>query len=301
MELSDLVRQVLPVHRLGESITMDAARASAPGAFVELPCGRCHYVQRGEQGPVVLLLHGFLYHGMMWDDVIGPLSEHARCYVLDLMGWGYSSRNEAIDYDYALYARQVLEFMDALGIERASLVGQSMGGGTAIRFAVEHRDRVERLVLVDPASLPNPLALTGRVFALPGVGEVVMGLGGDRVTAENLKQLWFHDPAHVTPAYVARVTAPLKIQGSTWTVLNILRRLDFGSQSEHVKLLARTDVPILLVWGREDRAVPFAVGLTMREMLPKATFVVIPHAGHTPHEEDPATFLAAAVPFLLGA
>jgi pimeloyl-ACP methyl ester carboxylesterase len=295
-----LAHRILPVHLLRERRGYDEACREAPGSFVELPGGRCHYREAGE-GPPVVLIHGFMYSTVMWESVLEPLSAHFRVLALDLFGWGYSSRDEGRNYDYQLYADQLRSFLDALGLERAALVGQSMGGGAAIRFAVQHPERVERLVLVDPSSLPNPLPLAGQLFALPLVGELLMTAGGDAVLAKNLRDHWFHDPARVTPEYVARVGASLRIRGSSWTVLNILRTLDFGSQEALLDQLAELGLPTLLVWGRQDAAVPLELGRRMQRLLPGAELLVIDDAGHTPHEEHPEVFLERVVPFLQGA
>lgn len=291
------LHRALPLHRLRERTEYEEACQDAPGSFLDLPCGRTHYVEAGQGAPVILL-HGFLYTTLMWRPVLEPLGEHFRALAFDLLGWGYSARNDRLRYDYQLYADQLLQLLDALEIDRASLIGQSMGAGTIIRFAVQHPDRVERMVLVDAASLPNPLPLAGRTFALPFVGELLLGTGGNAVTAKNVKDLWFYDRSKVTPAYVEELTAPMRIKGSAWTLLNILRELDFGSQEEQVAALGELSLPTLLVWGRQDKAVPLPLGQKMHEMLPGSELLIIEEAGHTPHEEHPEQFLERVIPFL---
>ncbi len=297
---AEIVRRLAPVHRLGEPLTWREAMQEAPGRLLHLPLGPCHLVEAGpESGEPLLLLHGFLYHSVMWAGVQPSLAARgARAVAVDLLGWGYSGRNESMRYDYALYARQVLQVMDALGWERATLVGHSMGGGAAIRFAVEHPERVARLILVDPASLPVPLARVGRVLAWPGVGEAALALGAEALLEVNLKRFGFLDPSRVTPGYVAAVAAPLRIEGSSWTLLNILRELDFGSQQAQVEALGALEIPTLILWGARDRAIPLRVGLGFRDLLPRARFVVIDGSGHIPHEERPEAFLEEVAAFL---
>lgn len=294
-----MLRNALPLHRLRERLDYNEACALAPGRFIDLPSGRCHYEEVGE-GPPVLLVHGFLYSSFEWAPVMAQIGAAHRALAVDLFGWGYSERDERRLYDYVLYANQLLELMDALEIERAALIGQSMGGGTAIRFAVEHPDRVERLVLVDAASLPNPTPLVGRIFALPMVGELLLTTGGNAMIGRQLKDFWFYDKRHVTPEYVDRVARPLRIKGSSWTALAILRHLDFGSQEDLVTRLAGVDCPKLIVWGRQDKAVPLALGERMHEMLPGSELLILDEAGHTPHEEQPDEFLERVMPFLAG-
>ena len=145
----------------------------AHGKFVDLDGRRTHYIEKGEGEPVILL-HGFFYDSYLWAANIDALAQHFKVYALDLWGCGYSTR-EPLDYGYQLYADQVLLFMDRLGIQSASLVGQSMGAGTAILFCVQHRQRVNKLLLVDAAGLPNLLPRMGNFFNLPGVGEFFLG------------------------------------------------------------------------------------------------------------------------------
>src|SRR5262244_1247513 len=101
------------------------AKTHAQGKFIDLDGHQTHYIEKGEGEPIILL-HGFLYDSYLWGANIDALARHFKVYALDLWGWGYSTR-AALDYGYQLYASQVLLFMDALGIRRASLVGQSMG------------------------------------------------------------------------------------------------------------------------------------------------------------------------------
>ena len=106
------------------------------------------------------------------------LAEHYKVYALDLWGFGYSTR-EFLDFEYPLYAKQLKLFMDALDIPKASLIGQSMGGGTIIQFCLNNRERVDKIVLVDPAVLPNELPLMGRIANIPGVGEFLFGMNSN--------------------------------------------------------------------------------------------------------------------------
>ncbi|MEE8372329.1 MAG: alpha/beta fold hydrolase, partial [Dehalococcoidia bacterium] len=144
----------------------------ATGKFIDLGGNSTHYVEKGEGEPVILV-HGFFYDSYMWNKNIDALAKRFKVYALDLWGFGYSSR-DPMDYSYPLYADQLLGFMDALNIQKASLVGQSMGGGTCILFAVRHRDRVNKMILVDPAGMPNPLPLLGKMANLPKVGEFLL-------------------------------------------------------------------------------------------------------------------------------
>lgn len=290
---------LLPMLSPQEKYSWEYAKGHlAPGKFVQTGVNATHYIVKGE-GPPVILIHGFLYSTFMWKDVTDLLSKKFTVYAVDLLGWGYSQRLAAGDYTYRLYSDQIHQFMDALGIRKASLVGQSMGGGTAILFGTLHPDRVEKLILVDAAGLPNPLALTGRIFALPFLGEFLLSLPRRAVLASNIKQLWFYDPSKVTREYIAEVERPLMIEGSGRTILDILRHLDFGSLSAEIRTLGGTVKPILILWGREDRAIPLPIGEEMHKIFTGSELKIIEKAGHTPHEEHPEEAARLMTEFLL--
>ena len=273
------------------------ARKYARGDFIDLNGKSTHYIEKGEGEPVILL-HGFFFDSTLWTRNMDALAEKFKVYVPDFWGFGFSTR-EPLDYGYPLFARQVLEFMDELGIERASLVGQSMGGGTSILFCVEHRERIDKLLLVDPAGIPNPLPLTGKFLNLPGVGELIMGLSTNMVRMKNLCDFWVCNPETITDSLFDEVTRFQKVKGTTGVLLSILRKQFFDKLSDDIHRLARMDSPVMLVWGREDRAVPLQCGEQMHEILKGSRMEIVDEAGHVPNLERPQEFNRLAVEFLL--
>ncbi len=270
----------------------------AQGKFVDLGGRQTHYIEKGEGEPVILL-HGFFYDSFQWADNIDALAEHFKVYALDLWSFGYSTR-EPLDYSYRLYADQVLMFMDSLGIQSASLVGQSMGGGTAILFCVQHRHRVNKLLLVDPAGLPNPLPLMGKFFNLPLIGEFFFGLNTDAIRRKGLGDFWIHNKELLTESYFENVTRFQKINKTTKASLAIFRKQFFDKLSDEIHRLAQMEVQILLVWGREDKAVPLRCGQEMHRILKGSRLEIIDNAGHVPNFERAEEFNQLAVDFLRG-
>jgi pimeloyl-ACP methyl ester carboxylesterase len=270
----------------------------ARGTFIDLDGRKTHYLERGEGAPVILL-HGFFYDSYLWDANIDALARHCKVYALDLWGCGYSTR-QPLDYGYPLYAEQLRLFMDHLGIEHASLVGQSMGGGTAVKFCVQHRERVDKLLLVAVAGLPNPIPLMAKFFNLPGVGELFMGLKSDAIRRKGLADNFIHDKKRITASYFEEVTRAHKIEGSTEAGLAILRGRFFDTLSEEIDRLATMDVPTLLVWGRQDRAIPLSRGQELHRILKGSRLEILDHAGHVPNFEQAEAFNRLAVDFLQG-
>jgi pimeloyl-ACP methyl ester carboxylesterase len=272
------------------------ASKHAPGHFIDFGGHSTHYIERGDGSPVILI-HGFFYDTHMWHNNIDALAALFKVYAFDLWGCGYSTR-EPMDYGYPLYSRQLLQFMDALGIQKASLIGQSMGGGTIVRFAISHPDRIAKAILVDPAGMPNPLPLMGRIANLPLIGELMYGVQSDFMRKLALRRNFIHDPAYITDSYFANVTRFHKIKGTSEAMLSILRKRFFDTLLDEIQALGSTCIPTLIVWGREDQSIPVERGKAMHMILKSSRLQIIDQAGHCPHDEQSRVFNQLAVDFL---
>jgi pimeloyl-ACP methyl ester carboxylesterase len=272
------------------------ARKYAAGKFIDLDGYSTHYIEKGEGEPVILI-HGFLYNSYTWNNNIDALADRFKVYALDLWGFGYSTR-EPLDYGYPLYADQLLKFMDALNIQKASLVGHSMGGGTCIFFSVQHRERVNKVILVDPAGMPNPLPLIGKIANLPKVGEFLLGLKGNFYREMVLSTTFIYDKGFITDSYFENVTRFHKIKGTTEVLLKILRKQFFHTLLDEIRRLGEIDVSILIIWGRHDKAVPFERGQEMYKILRGSRLEIFEQMGHCPHDEQSQKFNQLALDFL---
>jgi len=272
------------------------AKKYAKGKFIKLDGYSTHYIEKGEGEPVILI-HGFLYDSYMWNKNIDALADKFKVYAIDLWGFGYSTR-DPMDYGYQLYANQLLKFMDALDIQKASLIGQSMGGGTSIFFSVNHRDRVNKLILVDPAGMPNPLPLIGKITNLPKIGEFLLRLKSDFYRKMVLSTTFIYDKEFVTESYFENVTRFHKIKGTIEILLKILRKQFFHTLSDEIHRLGEMDVPILIIFGRQDKAVPLERGKEMHNILRGSQLEIFENAGHCPHDEQSQKFNQLAVDFL---
>ena len=274
------------------------ASKHAPGKSIDLGGHRTHYIERGDGSPLIFV-PGFFYDTFMWHNNIDTLAAKFKVYAFDLWGFGYSTR-ERMDYGYSLYARQLLEFMDALAIPKASFIGQSMGAGTIMKFAISHRDRLEKVILVDAAGMPNPLPLLGRIANLPLVGELMYDLNSDLVRKFALRRNFIHDPAYITDSYFENATRFHKIKGTSEVMLTILRKRFFDTLLDEIHALGQMNLPTLIVWGREDRSIPVDRGQAMHRILTGSRFEILDHAGHCPQDEQSGSFNKLAVDFLSG-
>lgn len=275
------------------------AAQHAPGKFIELDGIRTHYVKRGSGAPVILI-HGFFFDSYMWSANLDELAKSFEVYVIDLWGFGYSSR-EPLEYGFPLYSRQLKLFMQEMAIPKASLIGQSMGGGTIIEFTVSNRTRVDRIVLADASGLPNPLPIIGKISNLPGVGEAMYGLPGNFIRRLTLGNTFIHDKATISDEFFESATRFHKIERSSDVMLEITRRDFFDKLGPRIKQLGEMDVPTLIVWGRQEKAIPLPIGKKLHEELAGSRMEIIDDAGHCPMIDQPNKFNELVVDFLSGA
>lgn len=269
----------------------------APGQIIELNGRSTHYIQRGAGAPLIFI-HGFFFDTFMWHDSLDYFADRYTVYALDLWGHGYSSRTP-LDYGYPLFTEQVLSFMDHFNIPKASLVGQSMGAGTIMNFALNNRERVDKMVLVDAAGLPNPLPLMGKLSNLPRVGEFLYGMKGNFVRKMTLGNTFIHNKALLTEDFVERATRFQKIQGSTEAMLYITRKEFFDTLSDEIEALGQMAVPALIVWGRQEKAIAVSIGRKLKEMLPGSRLEILDQAGHCSNMDQPDLFNHHTLRFLV--
>jgi pimeloyl-ACP methyl ester carboxylesterase len=249
---------------------------------------KIHYVEAGS-GPVVVLLHGLGGNTTNWAFNIAPLAQKYRVVVLDQIGFGQSDK-PLINYRIATYVDFLDAFLKELKIERASFVGNSMGGWVAAAYALAHPEKVERLVLVDAAGFSfAPGFDTSQLIKLnPSTREGMKELAS-RVFYN--KQIFMSD-AFINASLAARINA-----GDGHTIRSItesiIRREDFLDNR-----LSVIKQPTLVIWGREDGLLPLADGQRFQKEIPGAQLLVFDQCGHVPQVEKAAEFNAAVLKFL---
>lgn len=294
-----LIVIIFPLVYTNEYYTYDEAVTKfAAGKIITVDDKKIHYIEKGAGKPVIMI-HGFLYNTAMWNKNIDELSKKFKVYAIDLWGWGYSQRLQKDAYSFNLYSRQVIGFMDALKIPRASLIGQSMGCGISVYAAARHPDRIEKLILVAPAVIPYDLPMDARIFKLPFVGEFLISIPGDSLMTDNLKNIFFYDKSLVTENYAAEVLRPNHIIGSHAGALFIHRYMLVPPVVEkEARMLSSMDKQILIIHGRDDRAVPLDRSQELVKMWKDAKLVIFDKAGHCPHDEHAEQFNRLALDFL---
>jgi pimeloyl-ACP methyl ester carboxylesterase len=272
------------------------ARAKAPGRFLFLDEGRVHYAQAGpESAPTVVLVHGFSVPMYIWDTTATRLQgEGFRVVRFDLLGRGFSDR-PARDYDLALFVRQLRGVLDSLRLrDPVHVVGLSMGGRVTAAFAAAHPERVRSVTLIAPAFAdPQEAPL---ITLVPGVGDYFFAVAG----APGLPASQLTDFVHPErfPEWAERYREQMSYRGFRAAILSTIRSGDGTSDAPIYGALGARGLPTLLLWGREDRTVPFARSDDVRRLVPTAEFVAVDSAAHLPHMEQGEVTHRALVAFL---
>lgn len=271
------------------------AEAGLEPRFATIGSQRVRFVRAGA-GSAVVLIHGFGSSIYTWKDVIPALAARHDVTALDLPGFGRSDQPD--DLAFGDLPRAVLGLMQALGVERAALVGNSLGGAVAAVAASSHPERVAGLVLVDAAGFQaSPSDQPGMVrLATSWAAPLVGRLPGKRLLVEaSLRQVFF-DPRLVTPERVEEYLAPLRRPQA----LRAMRSLgkSFAAGPMLAPALAGIEAPTLVLWGDADRWIPLAHADRFVAAIPGAKKRVIPACGHMPQEERPAELARLLLEFL---
>jgi pimeloyl-ACP methyl ester carboxylesterase len=275
--------------------------------YVDAGGVRLHYLEGGTGEPPIVLLHGLGSTVTKWRDALPLIATRRRTLAVDLPGFGKSETPRA-RYTFGFLAGGVRAFLDAMGIDRCVLVGNSLGGVTAMWFAAAWPERVESLVLVDPAlplppgARPDPKTILRMALAsLPGVGEALYTgfmrfKSADYQLADGLRRN-VADPSRVSPETIRLMHEEAEARRQNMALRRPLvsaqRHLLWmmsARRAEVERVAASLKVPPLLVWGSEDILVPLAVGEYWVSKIPGAELVVIDGAGHNPQIEVPDRF-----------
>jgi pimeloyl-ACP methyl ester carboxylesterase len=261
----------------------DQPSADTQDKFVTVYGARIHYVEQGN-GPVVVLIHGLADDGRVWQACMGPLARTFRVIAVDLIGHGRSAK-PLLNYRPATLTDFFVGFLDSLRIERATLVGNSLGGWVGILVALGQPRRVERLVLVDsagyadqevppvlnPSSLEECRELLHYVLASPKLAD---------------------DPALAAEVLKRRVE-----NGDGYTIATFLASARRNKDTIDGRLGALT-MPALIVWGEQDRLIPLPLGRRFARDIRGSVLKIIPKCGHVPPFESPNAFNEALLSFL---
>ena len=270
---------------------------------IELHGRRAIYRIAGE-GPPVVLVHGMLNSSSHWQEVALDLAAEHTVIAPDLIGHGDSAAPRG-DYSLGAHAASIRDVLSALGIERATIVGHSLGGGVAMQFFYQFPARVQRLVLVSSGGLGHEVSPMLRTAALPGMSAALSLathprlLGAIWGVGARMRGAGVRQGAYVQA--VARALRPLERPQAREAFLQTLRAvIDVRGQrvSATDRLYLLESMPTMIVWGERDNTIPIEHGRSAHEAIPGSRFRTLPRAAHFPHLEEPQALAAVLREFL---
>lgn len=277
-------------------LTVDAPWWTADDRLVEVEGMTVRVRLEGaETAPPLVLIHGFSHSLESWDAWAGELSADYRVIRMDLPGHGLTGPDPRQRYSVAETVTFVSSLLDELDIDRAALIGNSLGGLVAWRFAAEEPERVERLVLLAPGGF-SINGVTEEPVAVPMGVRFYLTQAPQPVIAAATQSL-FGDASRMDPDMPARVHGLMRREGVGEAMV---QRLEVFTLPDPRAELARVKAPTLIVWGGADIIVPPDHAARFVAAMPNATLAMFDDLGHVPHEEDPARTLVAVREFLDG-
>ncbi|MDQ3719751.1 MAG: alpha/beta hydrolase [Actinomycetota bacterium] len=252
--------------------------------------------RRTGSGPPVVLVHGMVNSSRHWEKVALALADRYTVIAPDLIGHGDSAGPRG-DYSLGAHASRIRDLLTAIGVDSATLVGHSYGGGVAMQFFWQFPQRTERLALISSGGLGPEVSPALRSAALPGASALLslvahrrlvaaLAAGGDRLRERGAG-------AGVYLQALSRAMHPLTSPGARHAFLQTLRSVIDGhgqrvAANDRLYLLGHAPTPTLIVWGGRDNTIPIAHGRAAHQAVPSSRFEVLDRAAHFPHLEDPA-------------
>ena len=260
--------------------------------------------RRAGWGPVILLIHGIAGSSETWSPIMDALAEKYTVVAPDLIGHGESAKPRG-DYSLGAYASGIRDLLGAIGHDRGTIVGHSLGGGVAMQMAYQFPERCERLVLVSSGGLGREVHAMLRAATLPGSELVLPMLASSRVlnattaVGDFLGRLGLRAGPDLEEMW--RGFSSLNDVGARAAFIHTLRGIvDPGGQRVNAtdRLYLAQRVPTMLLWGERDPIIPVEHGRAAHGAMPGSRLEVFAGAGHFPHREHPARFVSVLEDFV---
>lgn len=273
------------VYRDRPAAEVEARWATPPSRFVSIDGVRLHYRDEGA-GPAVVLLHANYASLFMWEPWVAALRDRYRVIRVDLPAHGLTGPEPTGDYTLERIQSLFERFVDERGLQRFTLVGTSIGGTVAMRYAADHPERIERLALISPGSLERRVRGRRTPAQVPRVADLITWITPKAFTRYMLRND-YGDPARVEEAVVEEWWSMWMREGNRAAMLALLRQYVSGGVEQRIRAVR---APVLLMWGERNRRVPLSLAHETRRLLvasPDVQLAVLPGIGHMLVQEAP--------------
>jgi pimeloyl-ACP methyl ester carboxylesterase len=279
--------------------TLTARWAPPPSTFIDVRGLKVHVRDQGPRDdPVPLvLIHGTSASLHTWEGWVAALKGQRRVITMDLPGFGLTGPNAHDDYRTATYVAFVTDLLDALGVKKCVLAGNSLGGEIAWHAALSSPERIERLILVDSAGYPlqsQSIPIGFRIARIPGLNRIMEFTLPRSLVAASVRNV-YGDAARVTPELIDRYEALTLRSGNRRALGRRFEQSDFGADAARIAAIRQ---PTLILWGGRDRLIPVDNARRFAQDIGGSRLVIFDDLGHVPQEEDAARTAAAVRVFL---
>jgi len=255
------------------------------------------FVEQAGRGFPLVLLHGLGASSFSWRENIGPLSRRYRVLAPDLPGHGRTPPSLVPDFRLETLTRELLALLDYLGLSRAVLVGNSLGGSLALLLAREHPKRFPALVLLAPAAALERIPWLFSPLRLPFLGWALAALLGRWTVRLGLRQSYYRKEL-ITPEVIAGYAVTFRNLANRLAIRRLVRELQPWPLPRVKDLLGHINQPVCLIWGEKDRILPSDQAGWLQNRLPQAEVHLLPAVGHAPQEEAPEIVNEIIIAFL---
>ncbi|MCX5866817.1 MAG: alpha/beta hydrolase [Proteobacteria bacterium] len=267
--------------------------------FIKVGGVNYHYLEFPGPGTTVVLLHGYGSSTYTWEGVIPYLRQGGyHVYALDMKGFGWSDKPRGADYAPLTLFQEVNGVMEALKLKKVVFVGNSLGGGIAVLMALDHPDKIERVVLIDAAGYPMKMPLIIRLSRVPLAAEFMKLFFERWVIRWNLSEVMYDGKKKMTKPQVEAYFDRLRTEGSLNAMIDLARAINFEDFKPYLARNHETKIPALIIWGREDKWIPFEIGQRFHQDISTSGMVSIPNCGHIPQEEYPKLTAGYIIDFI---
>jgi len=277
----------IPIEELTKKYTNNASK------FIEINGMEAHYRIEGN-GPHVVLLHGTAASLHTWESWVDVLQDSFTVLTVDIPGFGLTGPDPNHDYTTTAYNNFINELTKTLSIENFHLGGNSLGGYISWNYALDHPNRVDKLILIDASGFPHESPSIFKLMRNPVLAPIIKRIGVRSLIESNLKEVYYDD-SKVTEQLIDRYYAMSLRAGNRDALIARVKRQDIN----RVDQLYQLKEPTLLMWGEADLWVPFEDAMKFDKAIPNSKIISYEDAGHVPMEEKALESAQDAMDFLL--
>jgi len=256
--------------------------------FITIDGYKIRYLESGGTDKTIVLLHGLGASAERWEFVIPEFSKDYKVIVPDLIGFGHSDK-PLVDYTAEFFSDFLSSFLQKLGITRTNIIGSSLGGQIIAKYASQHPEVIENLVLVSPSGIMK--------HSTPALDAYVMAaLYPDVEVAKNAFQMMAGPARQINQKIIENFVERMKLPNAKMAFMSTL--LGLRNAETITKSLKKISVPTLIIWGEDDPVIPVKYADEFVSSIQDCRFYMMDNCGHTPYVDDPKKFAKLVLDFI---